>query len=149
MQHIEQDEQVTPVDADLLIDEDKANTMEQVKDLERLGDIIGNWVLNTRNSLYHVLDMPENPDPENPDNGIMVNDPQHPQANEQGFRALNEAERNGFMFGIQYFVEEYLDKFPIKFLPTDADGNVPPEYASRHVGGSTGEDNAPVENKEG
>lgn len=130
----------------LFITEDQAKAMEQVNDLDRIGDILGNWHNKTINTFNHVLDMPINEDPENPVNGILVLDPTHAEANEDGLRPLTEAERIGFMFGIRYSMEIISD-FPLKFMPLDADGNVTAEYASEVQEDNSGGDNAPTENQ--
>lgn len=142
-----QNEQLPEIEVaeSLLINEDQAKQMQQLTDLDHIGDVVGNWLIQFTNQLNHVLDMPENEDPENPDNGILVLDPEHPEADENGMRPLTEEERVGFMFGIRY-VLPLVDEFPLKFMPMDADGNVTPEYASQHVGGTTGEKHAPIEN---
>ncbi|AGY48137.1 hypothetical protein Presley_70 [Acinetobacter phage Presley] len=148
MENVNNEEaQPLAIEPDLLITEDQAKQMQQVNDIEHLGDLIGNWLLNTKNALFHVLDMPENEDPNDPENAILVLDPKHPKADGLGNRALTEEERVGFMFGIRYVLADYLDQFPVKFVVTDADGNVAPEYASQQVGGTTGEEHAPIENQ--
>lgn len=142
-----EDVQPLAIEPDLLISEDQAKQMQQIGDIEHLGDLIGNWLLNTKGSLLHVLEMPENEDPNNPENAILVLDPKHPKADVHGNRPLTEEERVGFMFGIRYFITDYLDQFPVKFMVTDADGNVAPEYASQQVSETTGDEHAQIENQ--
>lgn len=148
MEQVNKDEGVQVTEAEteaLFITEEKAKQMEHVTNMDRIGDIIGNWHNQSMNTLNHVLSMPRNVDPENPELGILVLDPKHPNANEQGLRPLNEVEWDGFMFGITY-ARDLIEDFPLKFVPLDADGKVTPEYASVEED-NTGGDNAPEENK--
>lgn len=130
----------------LFINEDQAKGMDQVNDMDRVGDILGNWHNQQMNTLNHVLDMPPNEDPENPELGIMVYQPEHEKADQDGFRPLSEDEWPAFMFGIR-FARDLIEDFPIKFVPLDADGNVTAEYASQVQEDNTGGDNAPTQSE--
>lgn len=139
--------QVTEEQTDsLFITEDAAKSMEAVTDMDRLGDILGNWHNQQMNTLNHVLNMPVNADPEHPELGIHVRDPEHPNADEEGMRPLTEAEWAPFMFGIR-FARDLIEDFPLKFVPLDADGKVTPEYASEVQEDNSGGENAPIKNE--
>lgn len=122
-----------------LVHEDDTEDLEEVATVAAFATGIYNWHTDLVNQCIHVVNMPERRDEDPAFIQVKVTAKGHPDADpETGMRVLKSEEIPSFKAGVQY-VLDMLHALPFKFLPTDADQNVVPEYAS------TGKDDAEKE----
>lgn len=122
-----------------LVHEDDTEDLEEVATVAAFATGIYNWHTDLVNQCIHVVNMPERRDEDPAFIQVKVTAKGHPDADpETGMRVLKADEIPSFKAGVQY-VLDMLHALPFKFLPTDADQNVVPEYAS------TGKDDAEKE----
>lgn len=134
----EVDEEVVETNPNL-VHEDATEDLEEVSNVARFATGIYNWHTDLVNQCIHVVNMPERRDEDPAFIQVKVTAKGHPDADpETGMRVLNSEEIPSFKAGVQYALD-MLQELPYKFLPTDADQNVVPEYAS------TGKDDAEKE----
>lgn len=117
-----------------LVTEKEATALEQVNNLDHFSTGIYNWHVAACNQCIHALNMPE---PQEGDTAYVqisvACDPEHPDFNpETGMRTLAVEEIDAFKAGIAYALSHF-EKLPFLFVPTDADGNVVPEYQDVQV----------------
>ena len=122
-----------------LVHEDATEVLDEVKEISQFATGIYNWHTDLVNQCIHVVNMPERRDEDPAFIQVKVTAKGHPDADpETGMRVLKADEIPSFKAGVQYALD-MLQELPFKFLPTDADQNVVPEYAS------TGKDDAEKE----
>lgn len=114
-----------------VISEDEATTLHQITDLNEFASAILNWHLNALNQVNHVLNMPE---PQEADDTFIETKVRATAdyvgtVDENGFRTLDKSEIPAFKAGVQCALD-YFATLPVKLLPTDADGNIKPEFKS-------------------
>ena len=114
-----------------VIHQDDTEDLEQVKEISIFATQIYNWHVDLMNQCRHVVNMPIPQEGDTAYIRINVTAPEgHPDRDpETGKRALKLEEYPAFIAGVRY-AADMLAELPFKFLPTDADGNVQPEYAS-------------------
>ena len=113
-----------------LVHEDATEDLEEVGTVAAFATGIYNWHTDMINQCIHVVNMPERRDEDPAFIQVKVTAKGHPDADpETGMRILKADEIPSFKAGVQYALD-MLKELPFKFLPTDADQNVVPEYAS-------------------
>ena len=113
-----------------LVHEDETEILDEVKEVSQFATGIYNWHTSLVNQCIHVVNMPERREDDPAFIQVKVTAKGHPDADpETGMRVLKSEEIPSFKAGVQY-VLDMLQELPFKFLPTDADQNVVPEYAS-------------------
>ena len=137
-QKVNQEEEVVETNPNL-VHEDDTEVLDEVKEISQFATGIYNWHTDLVNQCIHVVNMPERRDEDPAFIQVKVTAKGHPDTDpETGMRVLKADEIPSFKAGVQY-VLDMLHALPFKFLPTDADQNVVPEYAS------TGKDDAEKE----
>lgn len=137
-QKVNQEEEVIETNPNL-VHEDDTEVLDEVKEISQFATGIYNWHTDLVNQCIHVVNMPERRDEDPAFIQVKVTAKGHPDADpETGMRVLKADEIPSFKAGVQYALD-MLQELPFKFLPTDADQNVVPEYAS------TGKDDAEKE----
>lgn len=137
-QKVNQEEEVVETNPNL-VHEDDTEVLDEVKEISQFATGIYNWHTALVNQCIHVVNMPERRDEDPAYIRVKVTAKGHPDADpETGMRILKADEIAPFKAGVQYALD-MLKELPFKFLPTDADQNVVPEYAS------TGKDDAEKE----
>lgn len=114
-----------------LITKDQTTELDMVNDIAVFATSIVNWHTHIANQTQHVLNMPEQQEGDDTYIGVFVRcDSNHPDYDaERGMRQLRMSELPAFKAGVRYFHDLFVE-LPFKFVPTDADGNVLPEYES-------------------
>lgn len=112
---------------DHILNEADAANLDKVDDIDLLSTAFLNWHTSAVNQMAHVLHMPTEPDASGKEVEVTVRDPDHPNADENGFRVLDKSEIPAFKSGVRYALD-LVNKLPFKFVPTDADGNIKQEY---------------------
>ena len=113
-----------------LVHEDATEDLEVVSTVAEFSTRIYYWHTEMINQCTHVVNMPERRDEDPAFIQVKVTAKGHPDADpETGMRILKADEIPAFKAGVQYALD-MLKELPFKFLPTDADQNVVPEYAS-------------------
>lgn len=126
---VNQEEEVVETNPNL-IHEDETEILDEVKEVSQFATGIYNWHTNLVNQCIHVVNMPERREDDPAFIQVKVTAKGHPDADpETGMRVLKSDEIPSFKAGVQYALD-MLQELPFKFLPTDADQNVVPEYAS-------------------
>lgn len=114
-----------------LVHEDDTEQLDEVKEISHFATGIYNWHTNIVNQAIHVVNMPERKEEDPAFIQVKVTAKDHPDADpETGMRILKAEEIPAFKAGVQYMLDMF-GELPYKFLPTDADNNVTPEYASQ------------------
>lgn len=128
-QNVNQEEAVVETNPNL-VHEDETEILDEVKEVSQFATGIYNWHTSLVNQCIHVVNMPERQEDDPAFIQVKVTAKGHPDADpETGMRVLKSDEIPSFKAGVQY-VLDMLQELPFKFLPTDADQNVVPEYAS-------------------
>lgn len=128
-QKVNQEEVVAETNPNL-VHEDDTEVLDEVKEVSQFATGIYNWHTSLVNQCIHVVNMPERRDEDPAFIQVKVTAKGHPDADpETGMRVLKADEIPSFKAGVQYALD-MLQELPFKFLPTDADQNVVPEYAS-------------------
>lgn len=126
---VNQEEEVVETNPNL-IHEDETEILDEVKEVSQFATGIYNWHTSLVNQCIHVVNMPERREDDPAFIQVKVTAKGHPDADpETGMRVLKSDEIPSFKAGVQYALD-MLQELPFKFLPTDADQNVVPEYAS-------------------
>lgn len=113
-----------------LVHEDETEILDEVKEVSQFATGIYNWHTSLVNQCIHVVNMPERQEDDPAFIQVKVTAKGHPDADpETEMRVLKSEEIPSFKAGVQYALD-MLQELPFKFLPTDADQNVVPEYAS-------------------
>lgn len=126
-----QEDEVTAVETNPnLVHEDDTEVLDEVKEISHFATGIYNWHTNIVNQAIHVVNMPERQQDDPAFIQVKVTAKDHPDTDpETGMRILKAEEIPAFKAGVQYALDMF-QELPYKFLPTDADNNVVPEYAS-------------------
>lgn len=126
---VNQEEEVIETNPNL-VHEDETEILDEVKEVSQFATGIYNWHTSLVNQCIHVVNMPERREDDPAFIQVKVTAKGHPDADpETGMRVLKSDEIPSFKAGVQYALD-MLKELPFKFLPTDADQNVVPEYAS-------------------
>lgn len=126
---VNQEEEVVETNPNL-VHEDETEILDEVKEVSQFATGIYNWHTSLVNQCIHVVNMPERREDDPAFIQVKVTAKDHPDADpETGMRVLKSDEIPSFKAGVQYALD-MLQELPFKFLPTDADQNVVPEYAS-------------------
>lgn len=113
-----------------LVHEDDTEVLDEVKEISQFATGIYNWHTHIVNQAIHVVNMPERQQDDPAFIQVKVTAKGHPDTDpETGMRILKAEEIPAFKAGVQYMLDMF-QELPYKFLPTDADDNVVPEYAS-------------------
>lgn len=112
--------------------EDNFVTTEEAKELDVVDNVsqfatgIVNWHTHNMNQLVHAMNMPETNE-----DGIRIAIEITSDATDRGAvdgkRVLHPKEIEAFKAGIRYAYDQCV-VLPFKFIPTDADDNIQPEY---------------------
>lgn len=114
-----------------LVHQDDVEELDEVKNVSDFANGIYVWHTSLVNQCIHVVNMPEHQADDAAFIQVKVTAKGHPDADpETNLRILKEEEIPAFKAGVQYALD-MLVELPFKFLPTDADNNVVPEYASQ------------------
>ena len=101
-------------------------------DISQFATLVVGWNQHIVNQGQHVLAL----DLDNPDDpmkvGIRVYQPEHPNADTEGFRLLEDNELVPFKHGVRYMLD-MISQLPFDYSPTDADGKVLDEFASQET----------------
>lgn len=113
-----------------LVHQDNVAELEEVREISHFATAVVNWHTNNCNQAIHAMNMPEHVEGDEAFIQVQVLALGHPDVDpETGMRVLKAEEIPAFKAGIRYLFD-LIEELPFKFLPTDADGNVQPEYAS-------------------
>lgn len=113
------------------ISEEEANSKDFIlaTDINNLATLIVGWHTHACNQGQHVLNI----DNLNPADGQMIQisvyEPEHPNADDKGFRNLSADELIPFKHGVRYLLDQF-ESLPFQYAPTDADGETLPGYGS-------------------
>lgn len=116
------------------ITEQEATDKNFVKadDVNVLATQVVYWHGNACNQVQHVLNL-DNSNPADPQKiGIRVYEPDHPDADENGFRLLLDSELIPFKHGMRYALDQF-EELPFQYVPTNADGDTLPGYGANNV----------------
>lgn len=110
-------------------EEAKSKDFIVATDINNFATLIVGWHTNACNQGQHVLNI----DNLNPADAQMIQisvyEPQHPSANDKGFRNLTADELIPFKHGVRYLLDQF-EALPFQYSPTDADGETLPGYGS-------------------
>lgn len=115
-----------------LIHETEAEKLDMITDISNFATGIVMWHTDICNQAIHAMNMPEVHPSEGTHIAIRISTQHEKLKDEEGMRYLAPSEIEAFKAGIRYLFDQFKD-LPFKFLPTDADGNVQPEYAADTV----------------
>jgi hypothetical protein len=100
----------------------------QLLSLSDFGDMVVAWHIGIQAQYQQILNIPPQELAQ-----IHVADPDHPDADAEGFRELTDpAERRGFLFGIRW-AQELSHQLPFDYVVEDADGNLRVEEVEQPV----------------
>lgn len=112
-------------------------TTDEVKGLDIVNDIsefstgIANWHMHNMNQLQHALNTPEYDPEADAFIRITISSNDESRGAVDGQRILHPKELEAFKAGIRYALDQCYE-LPFKFIPTDADGNISPEFQGEH-----------------
>lgn len=114
------------------VNEDQTEDLVMITNLSNFAAGIVGWHTDICNQAVHAMQMPEIHPTEGTHIRIRIHTDSKEKQDEEGMRVLAPEEIEAFKAGIRYVYDQFKE-LPFKFLPTDADGNVQPEYASEQV----------------
>lgn len=114
------------------VNEAEAEDLEVIKDISNFATGIVAWHTDICNQAVHAMNMPEVHPTEGTHVAIRISTQHEKLQDAEGMRYLAPSEIEAFKAGIRYVYDQFKE-LPFKFLPTDADGNVQPEYAKEEV----------------
>lgn len=112
-----------------LVTAEQAKELEEVKSIDVFATNIVNWHTHNMNQLIHVIGMPEFVNGDEAGIRITITSDNVERGAVDGKRILHPKEIEAFKAGVRYAFDQ-CNELPFKFIPTDADGNIQPEYES-------------------
>lgn len=121
----------TPEEAinDNFVNVDQAKDLEEVQSVALLATGFSNWHTNICNQAVHAMNAPEFKAGDDSAIRIVISSNNVERGAVDGERVLHPQEVEAFKAGIRYLFDMLVD-LPFKFIPTDADDNIQPEYTS-------------------
>lgn len=108
---------------------DQAKELDEVKDVSIFATNIVNWHTGICNQAIHAMNAPEFMPGDDTAIRIEISSTNTERGAVDGKRVLHPQEVEAFKAGIRYLYD-MLEELPFKFIPTDADDNIQPEYQS-------------------